>query len=40
MSENDDLSLIELNGYNCVSQEKSCRRQEVFIIYVYSKLKN
>ena len=33
-SENDDLSLIQLTGYNCISQGKSCSSKGGLLIYI------
>ena len=34
VSENDDLSFIQLTGYNCISQGKSCSSKGGLLIYI------
>ena len=34
LSENDDLSLIQLTGYDCISQGKSCSSKGGLLIYI------
>ena len=34
LSKNDDLSLIQLTGYNCISQGKSCSSKGGLLIYI------
>ena len=34
ISNNDDLSLIQLNGYNCITQGKSCSAKGGLIVYL------
>ncbi len=34
LSDNDDLSLIQLNGYDCISQENSCSTKGGLLIYI------
>ena len=34
LSENDNLSLIQLTGYNCISQGKSCSSKGGLLIYI------
>ena len=37
LSENDDLSPFQIEGYNCVSQRKSCSNKVDLLLYIDSK---
>ena len=37
LSENDDLSPFQIEGYNCVSQGKSCSNNGGLLLYIDSK---
>ena len=37
MSENDDMSVFQITGYDCISQGKSCSNKGGLLIYIDNK---